>query len=90
TESALAIAVDEVTSVEVDRRGLATVVGTGSAYFIVADHAPETCVAGTPLTYSNYKIWKVPAGGTFDLKNRPATGYYLRSVNNGVIDQNPY
>jgi cyanophycinase len=88
--SALAIAVDEVTSVEVDRRGLATVVGTGSAYFILADHAPETCVAGTPLTYSNYKIWKVAPGGTFNLASRPTTGYYLRSVNNGVIDQNPY
>jgi|SRR3954471_298910 len=88
--SALAIAVDEVASVEVDRRGLATVVGTGSAYFILADHAPETCVAGTPLTYSNYKIWKVAPGGTFNLANRPTTGYYLRSVSNGVIDQNPY
>ena len=43
-----------------------------------------------PLTYSNYKIWKVLTGGTFDLRNRPATGYYLRSVNNGVIDANPY
>jgi cyanophycinase-like exopeptidase len=49
-----------------------------------------TCVAGTPLTYSNYKIWKVAPGGTFNLANRPTTGYYLRSVNNGVIDQNPY
>jgi len=90
TTSALAIAADEVTSVEVDRFGLATVVGTGNAYFILADHAPETCVAGTPLTYSNYKIWKVAPGGTFNLANRPTTGYYLRSVNNGVIDQNPY
>jgi hypothetical protein len=32
----------------------------------------------------------VPAGGTFDLRNRPANGYYLRSVNAGVIDANPY
>jgi cyanophycinase len=88
--SALAIAADEVTSVEVDRFGLATVVGTGTVYFILADHAPVTCVAGTPLTYTNYKIWKVAPGGTFNLANRPTTGYYLRSVNNGVIDQNPY
>jgi cyanophycinase-like exopeptidase len=88
--SALAIAINEATSVEVSRTGLATVVGDGPAYFILADHAPETCVAGTPLTYSNYKIWKVAAGGTFNLASRPTTGYYLRSVNNGVIDQNPY
>ncbi len=56
----LAVAADEVTSIEVSRSGLATVVGTGTAYFILADHAPETCVAGSPLTYSNFKIWKVP------------------------------
>jgi cyanophycinase-like exopeptidase len=88
--SALGVAINEATSVEVNKSGLATVVGDGPAYFILADHAPAVCQAGTPLTYSNYKIWKVPTGGTFDLKNRPATGYYLRSVNNGVIDANPY
>jgi len=90
TTTALAVAMDEVTSLEVDRNGLATVVGNGPAYFILADHAPETCRSKTPLTYSNYKIWKVNAGGTFNLANRPTLGYYLRSVNNGVIDQNPY
>ena len=88
--SALSIAVNEVTSVVVDRNGLATVMGDGPAYFILADHFPEVCQSGVPLTYSNYKIWRVNSGGTFDLRNRPTTGYYLRSVNNGVIDQNPY
>ena len=73
--SALALAVNEATSVVVDKNGLATVMGDGPAYFILADHAPEVCQPGMPLTYSNYKIWKVPAGGTFDLgaARRPAT-----------------
>jgi cyanophycinase-like exopeptidase len=88
--SALAVAVNEATSVEVNKNGLATVVGDGPAYFVLGDHAPEVCRAGVPLTYSNFKIWKVPAGGTFDLENRPATGYYLRSVSNGVVSANPY
>jgi cyanophycinase-like exopeptidase len=88
--SAWAIAVNEATSVDVDKNGHATVVGAGPAYFILADHAPEVCQPRTPLTYSNYKIWRVDAGGTFNLANRPTNGYYLRSVNNGVIDQNPY
>lgn len=88
--SALAVAVNEVTSVVVDRNGLATVMGDGPAYFVLGDHMPEVCVSGSPLTFSNYKIWKVPAGGTFDLRNRPTTGYYLRSVTNGVISANPY
>jgi cyanophycinase len=88
--SALGVALDEATSLEVDKNGRATVVGTGTAYFILADHAPTVCRAGTPLTYSGFKIWKVLPGGTFDLRNRPASGYYLRSVNAGVIDANPY
>jgi cyanophycinase len=88
--SALSIAIEERTSVVVDRNGLATVMGEGPAYFILADHAPEVCQPGVPLTYSNYKIWKVGTGGTFDLRNRPTTGYYLRSVNNGVINADPY
>lgn len=88
--SALAVAVNEVTSVVVDRNGLATVMGDGPAYFVLGDHQPEVCVAGSPLTFSNFKIWKVPSGGTFDLRNRPTTGYYLRSVTNGVISSNPY
>jgi cyanophycinase len=88
--TALGIAVNEVTSVVVDRNGIATVMGDGPAYFILADHMPEVCVSGTPLTYSNYKIWKVDTGGTFDLRNRPSTGYYTRSVTNGVISSDPY
>lgn len=88
--SALGVAVNEATSVVVDRNGLATVMGDGPAYFVLGDHMPETCVAGSPLTFSNFKIWKVPSGGTFDLRSRPTTGYYLRSVTNGVISSNPY
>jgi cyanophycinase-like exopeptidase len=88
--SALSVAVNEATSVVVDKNGLATVMGNGPAYFILGDHAPEVCQPGVPLTYSNYKIWKVNAGGTFDLRSRPTTGFYLRSVTNGVISSNPY
>ncbi len=88
--SALGIAADEATSVVVDRNGLATVMGAGPAYFVLADHAPEVCRSGVPLTYSNFKIWKVSSGGSFDLRNRPATGYYTRSVNNGVLSASPY
>ena len=90
TPSALGVAVNEVTSVQVDRNGLATVYGDGPAYFVLADHAPEVCLPRTPLTYPNYKIWKVLPGGTFDLHNRPTLGYYLRSVSNGVISADPY
>ena len=42
--SALGVAVNEVTSVVVDRNGLATVMGAGPAYFVLADHLPEVCL----------------------------------------------
>ena len=88
--SALSMAINEATSVVVNKQGLATVMGDGPAYFILADHTPEVCEPRTPLTYSNYKIWRVPAGGTFDLANRPTTGFYLISVTNGVLSGDPY
>ncbi len=89
-DSVLAIAVDEGTSVVVDKNGLARVMGKGPAYFILGDHMPEVCEPQTPLTFSDYKIWKLNSGDTFNLNNRPKTGYYLRSVNNGEIDSDPY
>lgn len=86
----LAVAVNEKTSVVVDRRGLARVVGEGPAYFILGDHGPEVCEPGQPLTYSNFKIWKAEKGRTFDLRRRPKAGYYTVSVDGGKLSRNPY
>jgi cyanophycinase-like exopeptidase len=90
SDSALAVAVDEETSVVVDGAGRVRVFGEGAAYFVLADHPPEVCEPRTPLTYSNFKIWRVERGGRFNLRNRPVAGYYLRSVEGGVITRNPY
>jgi cyanophycinase len=86
----LAVAVDEKTSVVVDRRGLARVVGSGPAYFILGDHAPEVCEPRRPLTYTGYKVWKLAPGSTFDLARRPKTGFTLVSVKDGKPDDNLY
>jgi cyanophycinase len=86
----LAVAVNEKTSVVVDRRGLARVVGEGPAYFILGDHAPEVCEPRTPLTYSNYKVWKLAPGSSFDLARRPRTGFTLVSVREGHPSDNLY
>jgi cyanophycinase len=86
TANVLGVAVNEETSLVVDNHGVATVLGNGPAYFILGDHAPEVCQPKVPLTYSNYKIWRKGAGETFNLRNRPTSGYYLRSVVNGVIE----
>lgn len=84
------LAVDRETSVVVDRRGAARVVGKGPVYLVLGDHRPEVCEPGLPLTYSDYKLWKFPSGATFDLKKRPRAGYYLVSVRDGKILSDPY
>ena len=49
-----AIACDEKTAVCIDETGMAMVVGINKAYFLRQWCAiPETCVAGTPLTWTN-------------------------------------
>lgn len=89
TNVAYGVGVDANTSLLIDKNGAGRVYGN-VAYVVVADHAPEQCVAKTPVTFSNYKIWKLPAGSAYNFAHRPTTGYYLRSVNNGVIDADPY
>ncbi|WP_411104216.1 pre-peptidase C-terminal domain-containing protein [Streptomyces sp. cmx-4-9] len=83
------VGVDEGSSLYLDSSGQATLYGKG-AYVVLGDHQPEQASAGKPLTYSNYKIWHLAAGQTYDFKNRPTCGYYLRSVTNGVADANLY
>ncbi|MDQ3908297.1 MAG: peptidase S51 [Acidobacteriota bacterium] len=86
----LGVAVERETSLVVDKKGRARVLGKGPAYFILADHRPEVCEPGVPLTYSNYKVWKVGKGGTFDLAHRPITGYYTISVERGKLSPDAY
>ena len=70
--------------------GIGHVLGAGPVYFILADHFPETAVPGQPLTYCDYKVWRVATGGTFDLKQRPTNGFYKVSVNQGKLTSDPY
>ncbi|MBH8561361.1 Type 1 glutamine amidotransferase-like domain-containing protein [Nostoc sp. CENA67] len=88
--SVLGIAISEETSVVINKYGLAKVVGRNAAYFVLGDHPPEVCQPRTPLTYYDYKIWRVPRGDTFDLTNLPNRGYYFRSVQRGRFSSDPY
>jgi cyanophycinase len=90
SKSVLGIAISEETSLVIDKFGMAKVMGRGAAYFVLGDHAPEICKPGTPLTYYDYKIWRVPYGDTFNLRHLPTRGYYLRSVNRGRFTSDPY
>ena len=84
------LAVERETSVVSDRRGRARVMGKGPVYLVLADHAPEVCEPGRPLTYSGFKLWRLPAGAAFDLRHLPAEGFYTVTVRDGKILSNPY
>ncbi|MGR8007407.1 transposase family protein [Streptomyces hypolithicus] len=64
--------------------------GAHGTYVVLGDHQPERAVAGARLTYRDYKIWRLTPGKTFDFRNRPVCGYYLRSVVDGRADANLY
>lgn len=86
----LGIAVNEKTSLVIDKAGLGQVMGEGPVFMVLADHPPEACLPGQPLTYTDFKIWRLEPGMTFDLAHRPEAGYYTRSVVKGVLSADPY
>jgi cyanophycinase len=81
------IAVDEETALVVDETGQGTVMGPGSVYFEAAPGAPETCLEKVPLTYRNVAVYRIEAGGAFDLSAWQGTGgaAYTVSAENGVL-----
>ncbi|MEV4412795.1 pre-peptidase C-terminal domain-containing protein [Catellatospora sp. NPDC049609] len=87
--AAWGVGVEEGASLFIDAAGKATLTGP-SAYVVLGDHQPERAVSGQPLSFSNFKIWKLAGGQTYDFANRPSCGYYLRSVTNGVAESNLY
>ena len=83
------VAIDEKSAVLVEADGKARVVGTGKgAYFLRPAQAPELCEKGVPLTFRGISVYRVPAGGHFDLTSWAGdggTGYSL-SVERGKIE----
>lgn len=90
TNTAWGLGVDEQTSLVVDANGVATVVGVGAAYLVLADHPATVCQAKRPLSYSGFKVWKYNPGQSFSLASRPLVGFTSVDVNAGVLSTNPY
>ncbi len=83
------VAIDEKSAVLVEADGKATVVGTGKgAYFLRPTHAPEVCEKGVPLTFLGISVYRVQAGGHFDLTSWTGDGgtAYSLSVERGKIE----
>lgn len=83
------VGVDEGGSLFIDQDGAAIQYGA-DAYVVLGDHQPERAVAGRPLTHTDYKIWRLAPGTTFNFADRPTCGYYRRSVIDGVADADLY
>ncbi|HYJ89281.1 MAG TPA: cyanophycinase [Pyrinomonadaceae bacterium] len=81
------IGVDERTAILVTPDGAATMVGTGAAYFLQAPGPAQILAPGTPLTYFNIGVYKVPQGGTFNFSTWSGTGGvpYMLNVNAGSL-----
>ena len=83
------VAIDEKSAVLVEPDGEGTVVGTGNgAYFLRPTHKPKVCKKGQPLTFRKIGVYRVPAGGHFDLVSWKGEGgaSYSLSVERGKIE----
>ncbi len=85
--SARGIGVDEATAILVNPNGSATRVGSGAAYFMSSASVPQTCVSGTPLTYTGLAVYKVSGAATFNLSTWTGSGgtSYTVSANTGAL-----
>jgi len=90
TDRVLGIGINEKTSVVVNKKGIARVMGEGPVYLVLGDHKPEVCKPGVALTFTRFKIWRVLSNESFDLRNMASSGYYLVSVENGKLSSDPY
>lgn len=82
------VAIDEKSAVLVEGNGKARVVGTGKgAYFLRPTQGPEVCEKGMPLTLRGVSVYRVKAGGHFDLRAWTGVGgtAYSLSVERGKI-----
>jgi cyanophycinase len=83
------VAIDEKSAVLVESDGKATVVGNGNgAYFLRPTRRPDVCKDGQPLTFRKVGVYRVPAGGHFDLTSWTGDGgtAYSLSVDKGKIE----
>jgi cyanophycinase len=83
------VAIDEKSAVLVEADGKGTVVGNGKgAYFLRPTQAPEVCEKGQPLTFRNISVYRVKAGGHFDLNAWKGDGgvAYSLSVDKAKIE----
>ena len=82
------VAVDEKSAVLVEPDGKGTVVGDGKGvYFLRPTRKPDVCTKDKPLTFRDVSVYRVIAGGHFDLASWKGSGgtAYSLSVEDGKV-----
>jgi cyanophycinase len=81
------IDIDEQTALLLDSKGNGTVVGNSTVYFLQAPGAPQVCAPNTPLTYQNISVYRIAAGGSFNVVSWSGKGgtTYTVSATAGVL-----
>jgi cyanophycinase-like exopeptidase len=92
TAAPLGVGIDEATALVVDERGVARVLGDGSAYVLAPARPPATCTAGAPLEWDGVPLYELGPGDTFALSERTASVEpRLLSTSGGVLEPiDPY
>jgi cyanophycinase len=83
------VAIDERSALLVEPDGKGTVTGSGKGvYFIRPTQKPGICNRGEPLNFQRINVYRVPAGGHFDLTSWTGDGgtAYVLSVKDGKIE----
>ena len=74
----------------VDKNGLATVIGDGPAYFVLADHFARGLPGQEAADLLELQDLAPLPGRTFDLREPADDRHYPISVTDGVLSGNPY
>jgi len=82
-----AIAIEQDAAVLLEPDGQAKVIGTGPAYFLEAKSPPEICRSKTHLSFRGISVYRVPSGGSFNVRVWKGTGGddYQLSVLDGEL-----
>lgn len=81
------LGIDEETAVVVEANGTASLLGNGSAYFLLTPGTPEVCQAKTNLVYRNISVYRINGSATFDFTTWTGSGGtgYTITAENGTV-----
>ncbi|WNR42095.1 cyanophycinase [Paenibacillus roseipurpureus] len=92
TSQAKGIGVNEQSALLIEANGAVQLVSQPgapdpAAYFLKGNAAPEICVSGSPLTFTNVSAYKITPGKTFNLSTWSGSGglSYTLNVNTGTV-----